>query len=186
MPDGKITTDDRTVIGDPYADFTWGLTNSFEYKGIDLSIGLQGVHGIQMYEGDTGYTEVKRQVLNYTENHWISPSNPGDGKTPYETNGGLQWVQTDYGIDDASYIALREVTLGYSLDKAWVKKIGLSQFRMYFTGQNLLYLTAKSFRGINPESRKSGGTYSNSLVTGYDRGGYPVPKTLVFGFDVKF
>lgn len=184
--DGKITTDDRTVIGDPYADFTWGITNSFDYKGIDLSLGFQGVQGIQMYEGDTGYTEVKRQVLNYTANHWISPSNPGDGKTPYETNGGLQWVQTDYGIDDASYIALREITLGYSLDKDWVKKVGLNQFRVYFTAQNLLYLSSKSFRGINPESRKSGGTYSNPLITGYDRGGYPVPKTLVFGFDVKF
>ncbi|MCG9790898.1 SusC/RagA family TonB-linked outer membrane protein [Flavobacterium algicola] len=184
--DGKITTDDRTVIGDPYADFTWGITNSFEYKGIDLSFGFQGVQGIQMYQGDTGYTEVKRQVLSYTANHWISPSNPGDGKTPYETNGGLQWVQTDYGIDDASYIALREVTLGYTLRDEWVKRIGLNQFRMYFTGQNLLYYTAKSFRGINPESRKSSGTYANSLITGYDRGGYPVPKTLVFGFDVKF
>lgn len=184
--DGFINADDRTVIGDPYADFTWGMTNTFEYKGIDLSFSFQGVHGIEMYQGDTGYNETRRQVLNYTKNRWISPSNPGDGKTPYETNGGIHWVLTDYGIDDASYIALRDVTLGYTLDEKWVKQIGLNQFRMYFTGQNLLYMTAKGFRGLNPESRRSGGTYSNTLITGYDRGGYPIPKTIVLGFDIKF
>ena len=124
-------------------------------------------------------------MLSYSKNHWISPANPGDGKTPYE-NFGVQWVWTDFGVDDASYVALRDITLGYTLDDKWVKKIGLNQFRMYFTGQNLLYLTAKSFRGLNPESRRSSGTYSNSLVTGYDRGGYPVPKTMVLGFDIKF
>ena len=183
--DGLINEDDRTVIGDPYADFTWGMTNTFEYKGFDLSFSLQGVHGIEMYQGDTGYNESKRQVLSYSKNHWISPANPGDGKTPYE-NFGVQWVWTDFGVDDASYVALRDITLGYTLDDKWVKKIGLNQFRMYFTGQNLLYLTAKSFRGLNPESRRSSGTYSNSLVTGYDRGGYPVPKTMVLGFDIKF
>ncbi len=183
--DGRIDEDDRTVIGDPYADFTWGLSNTFEYKGFDLSFSLQGVHGIEMYQGDTGYNESKRQVLNYSKNRWVSPANPGDGKTPYE-NYGVQWVWTDYGVDDASYIALRDITLGYNLDEKWVKKIGLNQLRMYFTGQNLLYLTSKSFRGLNPESRRSSGTYSNTLVTGYDRGGYPVPKTMVLGFDIKF
>lgn len=184
--DGFINADDRTVIGDPYADFTWGVTNTFEYKGFDLALSFQGVQGIEMYQGDTGYNESRRQILNYTKNRWVSPSNPGDGKTPYETNGGIHWVLTDYGIDDASYIALRDVTLGYTLADKWVKQIGLKQLRMYFTGQNLLYLTAKSFRGINPESRRSGGTYSNTLITGYDRGGYPVPRTMVLGFDIKF
>ncbi|AJR04352.1 SusC/RagA family TonB-linked outer membrane protein [Siansivirga zeaxanthinifaciens] len=186
VPDGKINTDDRTVIGDPYADFTWGMTNTFEYKGIDLSFSFQGVHGIEMYLGDTGYTETKSQVVNYTKNRWVSPSNPGDGQTPYETLGGVQWVQTDYGIDDASYIALRDITLGYNLDEKWSNRIGLNQLRVYVAGQNLLYLTAKDFRGLNPESRRSGGQYSSPLITGYDRGGYPVPKTIVLGFDVKF
>ncbi|MFD0990783.1 SusC/RagA family TonB-linked outer membrane protein [Mariniflexile jejuense] len=184
--DGFINADDRTVIGDPYADFTWGITNTFEYKGFDLSFSFQGVQGIEMYQGDTGYNEARRQVTNYTKNRWVSPSNPGDGKTPYETNGGIHWVLTDYGIDDASYVALRDLTFGYTLDDKWVKQIGLKQLRMYFTGQNLLYITAKDFRGLNPESRRSGGTYSNTLVTGYDRGGYPIPRTLVLGFDVKF
>jgi TonB-linked SusC/RagA family outer membrane protein len=184
--DGKINAEDRTIIGDPYADFTWGITNTLEYKSIDLSFSFQGVQGIEMYQGDTGYNETRRQVLNYTQNRWVSPSNPGDGLTPFETNGGIHWVLTDYGIDDASYVALREVTLGYNLNEKWAKQIGLNQLRMYFTGQNMLYLTAKSFRGINPESRRTGGTYASSLVTGYDRGGYPVPKTLVLGIDVKF
>ena len=186
VPDGIINTDDRTVIGDPYADFTWGMTNTFEYKGLDLTFGFQGVHGIEMYLGDTGYNEARREVLNYTANRWVSPSNPGDGQTPYGTLGGVHWVTTDYGVDDASYIALRELTLGYTLDKKWAEKIGLKQLRMYFTGQNLLYLTAKDFRGLNPESRRSSGVYSQSLLTGYDRGGYPVPRTLVLGFNVKF
>jgi TonB-linked SusC/RagA family outer membrane protein len=184
--DGSINTDDRTVIGDPYADFTWGITNTFEYKGFDLSFSFQGVEGIEMYLGDTGYTETKSQVLNYTRNRWISPANPGDGQTPYENLGGIQWVQTDYGVDDASYIALRDITLGYNLDDKWTKQIGLNQLRVYLAGQNMLYLTKKGYRGLNPESRRNSGVYSSSLITGYDRGGYPVPKTLVLGVDVKF
>tara|TARA_R110002096_G_scaffold346031_4_gene539501 strand:+ start:3442 stop:6756 length:3315 start_codon:yes stop_codon:yes gene_type:complete len=186
VPDGVIDADDRTVIGDPYADFTWGITNTFEYKDFDLSFSFQGVQGIDMYLGDTGYTETKSQVVNYTRNRWVSPSNPGDGQTPYENLGGIQWVQTDYGIDDASYIALRDITLGYNLGSEWTSRIGLNQLRIYVAGQNLLYLTSKDFRGLNPESRRSSGPYSNPLITGYDRGGYPVPKTLVLGVDVKF
>lgn len=184
--DGIIDTDDRTVIGDPYADFTWGMTNTFEYKGVDLTFAFQGVHGIDLYLGDTGYNEARREVSNYNANRWVSPSNPGDGQTPYETFGGVHWVTTDYGVDDASFIALREFTVGYNIPKDLVQKIGLKQLRLYFTGQNLLYLTAKDFRGLNPESRRSSGTYANPLITGYDRGGYPVPKTLVLGLNVKF
>ena len=163
-----------------------GTTNTFEYKDFDLSFSFQGVQGIDMYLGDTGYTETKSQVVNYTRNRWVSPSNPGDGQTPYENLGGIQWVQTDYGIDDASYIALRDITLGYNLGSEWTSRIGLNQLRIYVAGQNLLYLTSKDFRGLNPESRRSSGPYSNPLITGYDRGGYPVPKTLVLGVDVKF
>jgi TonB-linked SusC/RagA family outer membrane protein len=184
--DGVIDVDDRTIIGDPYADFTWGMTNTFEYKNFDMTFGFQGVHGIDMYLGDTGYNEARREVTNYNSNRWVSPSNPGDGQTPYETFGGVHWVTTDYGVDDASFVALREFTLGYNLEKDFIQKIGLKQLRLYFTGQNLLFLTKKDFRGLNAESRRSSGTYANPLIAGYDRGGYPVPKTIVLGINVKF
>ena len=80
--DNKIDNSDRTVIGNPYPDFTWGMTNTFSYKAFDLSFTLQGSQGGQLINGDPNYNETKRYNRNYNTNRWLSPMFPGDGKTP--------------------------------------------------------------------------------------------------------
>ncbi len=110
---------------------------------------------------------------------------PGDGKTPYSTLG-YNWMLTDYVVEDASYYALREVLLGYTLPEKIVKKAKLSSLRIYFSGQNLFFHKAASFRGLNPEARSISSQYSTPLVDGYQRGAFPVQKTFLFGVDVNF
>jgi len=93
---------------------------------------------------------------------------------------------TDYVVEDASYYALREVNVGYKFTDAKISKLKLNGLRVYFSAQNLFYHSAKGYRGLNPESRITSGPYSTSLITGYQRGSFPIPQTFVFGVDVNF
>ena len=183
--DGVLDTNDRTIIGDPYPDFTWGITNNFSFKNFDLSFSWQGVQGGELINGDPNYSETKSSNVNYNSNRWISPQNPGDGRTPYE-DLGFNWMLTDYVVEDASYFALREVNLGYNLPANMANKIGLSSLRLYTSAQNIYFHSASSYRGINPEGRSTNGSYSSALIAGYQRGSFPIPRTFVFGIDINF
>lgn len=184
--DGKLDINDRTIIGNPYPDFIWGITNSLKFRGFDLSFMFQGSQGGDLINGDPNYNEVKRTVANFnTTNKWLSPLNPGDGKTPYYT-AGFNWMLTDYVVEDASYVALREVIAGYTVPKKFVKKIHLNAVRVYATAQNLLYLAAKGYRGLNPEATFQSGAYVSPLVDGYQRGSFPINKSFRFGIDLSF
>jgi TonB-dependent starch-binding outer membrane protein SusC len=183
--DNKIDANDRTVIGNPYPDFTWGLTNNFKYKGFDFSFMLQGSQGGSLVNGDPNYNETKRYNLNYNQNRWLSPQFPGDGKTPYSTVG-FNWMLTDYVVEDASYASLREVLLGYTLPSNWTKKAKINGLRLYFSAQNLYFQSGSNYRGINPEARFSTGPYNTPLVDGYQRGSFPINKTFLFGIDFNF
>ncbi len=184
--DGVLDVNDRVVIGNPYPDFTWGITNTFKYKGFDLNIQLQGVQGGSLINGDPNYAEIKRTGLNYnTPNKWLSSLSPGDGKTPYYTTG-FNWMLTDYVVEDASYYAIRELGAGYTIPTSWTQKARLGNVRIYFTAQNLLFQTAANYRGLNPEARFQTGPYNTPLISGYQRGSYPVNKTFRLGIDLSF
>lgn len=81
------------------------------------------MQGGSVIGGDANYNETKRYNKNYNANRWISPMFPGDGKTPYSTLG-YNWMLTDYVVEDASYYALREVLVGYTLPDKLAKKQG--------------------------------------------------------------
>lgn len=183
--DNVIDDKDRTVLGSPYPDFTWGLNNTVNFKSFDLSMLLQGSQGGELVNGDANYNETKRVNRNYNKNRWLSPMFPGDGKTPYSTNG-FNWMLTDYVVEDASYYALREIIVGYTLPSKISKLARLSNARFYFTAQNLFFSKGDGYRGINPEARSSSGNYSTPLVDGYQRGSFPMPKTFLFGLDLNF
>ena len=183
--DKKLDADDRTVIGSPSPDFNWGITNNFTYKAFDLMFMFQGEQGSQLINGDPNYNETKRYNKAYNENRWLSPMFPGDGKTPYSTVG-FNWMLTDYVVEDASYYCLREVIIGYTLPTKIAKAMHLSSMRAYFSGQNLYFGTPGSYRGINTEARFTSGPYNTPLVDGYQRGGFPMPKTILFGIDINF
>ena len=185
--DNIIDLNDRTVLGNPYPDFTWGVTNNFNIKALDISFTFQGVQGGKMLNGDAFYNEARKYNRDYTVNRWISPNNPGDGKTPYFTNGYTNaWTQSDYIISDASYFALREVIVGYRLPISKTNKMKINGARLYMSIQNLYYHFASDYIGLNPEARTNTGAYASPLLDGYQRGAFPVNRSILFGVDFNF
>jgi len=185
--DNKLDADDRVVLGSPFPDFTWGISNNFTYKSFDLSFMFQGVQGLEVINGNITYNEQLRSNYAYLNNRYVSPMFPGDSKTVYSTTtAGTDIMLTDYSIEDGSYVALRDVSLGYALPSRLVKKLGVSEIRAYFSGQNMLYFMASNYRGINPEARKTSGNYTSPLLDGYQRGAFPLNKTFTIGIDITF
>ena len=183
--DGKIDNSDRTDLGNPYPKFNWGITNNFKFKGFDFSFLIQGVQGGKLINGDPNYNESRRTIRIYNQNRWISAAHPGDGMTPYSTNG-FNWMLTDYVIEDASYFALREVNLGYTLPSSTIKRLKINSMRFYLSAQNLYFHMANGYRGLNPEGRFNNGPYSSVLIDGYQRGSFPIPQTITAGIDINF
>ena len=183
--DGSLTPEDRVPLGNPYPDFTWGITNTFQIKNFDISFLIQGVQGIDVYNGDVYYNETVKWNKAYTKDRWVSAENPGNGKVPY-LKLGYDICLTDYPLQDASYACLRNFTLGYTLPSTAARKLKLSGVRFYVSGSNLLYIWGSSYKGINPESRLTSSQYSSSMISGYQRGGFPLTSTISAGFDINF
>ena len=185
--DGSLTPEDRVALGTPYPDFTWGITNTFQIKDFDISFLIQGVQGITVLNGDVYYNETKKWNKKYTKNRWVSAEHPGDGKTPYQNvKTGHDLMLTDYPLQNASYACLRNFTVGYTLPATAARKIKLSGVRFYVSGSNLLYIWGSGYKGINPELRMTSGNYSSAMISGYQRGGFPLTSTISAGFDINF
>lgn len=183
--DGTVNADDFVPTGSPYPDFTWGVSNRFSFKGADLSFLLQGSQGGQLWNGDGYYNETKRYNKNYALGRWVNADNIGDGETPYENNG-INHLLTDYLIQDASYFALKDLSVGYTFDDDVLKKIGMKSFRVYASFQNLWYHTNSDYKGINIEARNTSSQYESPLISGYQRGSYPTQRTYSFGLELTF
>lgn len=76
--------------------------------------------------------------------------------------------------------------IGYTLPSTAARKLKLSGVRFYVSGSNLLYIWGSSYKGINPESRLTSSQYSSSMISGYQRGGFPLTSTISAGFDINF
>lgn len=182
---GSLGDEDRVALGNPYPDFTWGMTNNFRIGNFDVSFLLQGVQGVTVFNGDVFYNESHKYNRAYMKNRWVSDTARGDGKTAYAKNG-YNIMLTDYGLQDASYVCLRDLTIGYTLPKKAARKIGLNSLRFYVTGTNLFYIWSDDYKGINPESRMTSGVYSSPMIDGYQRGGFPLTSSFTFGLDLNF
>ena len=183
--DNVLNDDDRVALGNPYPDFTYGMTNTFQWKGWDASFLIQGVQGVTVFNGDVYYNESHKYNAAYIKNRWVSEQHPGDGKTPY-MKYGYDILLTDYPLQDGSYVCLRNATIGYTFGKKQLGKSAIKGLRLYLAGNNLLYLWSKDYKGINPESRMTSSQYSSPMISGYQRGGFPLTSTVTFGVDVKF
>ena len=169
--DGLIDDDDKTILGSPYPDLIWSLSNQFRYRDFDLSFLFQGSHG----------AEVRNMGDQYLFNHFNSAQDFDTATTP-DQGFIREKIFTDDIIQNASYVALRNVTIGYNLPSDTVQKFGLSTLRIYATGQNLMYLTADGYTGFNPESINN----TSPTTYGYQRAGSPIFSTISIGLNVEF
>lgn len=208
-PDGVINEYDKTNIGSPMPDFTFGWTNTFRYKNFDLSVFINGSYGNKVFN----YLGMK---LTHMNSAWINQLNtitdraqlvPVDANKVY-ANGG-KWYDdvtnvtvansptsiprasiqdpndndrvSDRYVEDGSYIRLKNITFGYTFPKNMIKKVGLENLRVYANIQNLLTLT--KYDGYDPEI---GVSTASANVYGLDNGRYPSPTVYSFGLNVSF
>lgn len=178
--DGKIDENDRHIIGGPTPDYYWGFTNTFSYKGFDLSLFFQGQKGGYSYALlgraiDRTSMGTTNNVMGNWANRWRSDENPGDGKTPRldGTTGSLLDTRWLY---DASYIQLKNVTLGYNFPQELTEKLKISNLRLYVSLENV-WRNDNYYGGYNPESVQSDGT---------DYGAYPNAKVYMMGLNFNF
>lgn len=185
--DGVIDANDRTVIGNYQPDYTYGITNRLGYKGIELSFLIQGVEGSQVLNLTRRHLangEANTNSYSVLKNRWLSPDQPGDGKTPRADRlgdlHGFNNRPSTYQVEDASYIRLRNVTIAYTLPAKWVGKY-FSSFRVYTSGTNLF--TKTDYIGYNPEVNNQS---TSSGVQGEDYGAYPLSRNFTFGINASF
>lgn len=177
--DGRISASDRTYIGDPNPDFTYGMTNTFSYKGFDLSIFIQGSYGNDIYNLSRHNTEGMFDGKNQTTkvlDRWRIP-----GQITDVPKASFTLRNSSYFVEDGSYLRLKNITLSYNFSGKWMKKIGLARLQPYFTANNLLTWT--SYSGMDPEVNQYG---NNGAVQGVDYGTYPHCRSYVFGVNVEF
>ena len=175
--DGEITPADRTLIGDPTPDVTYGISLGVSYKGWELGIDMMGQGGNQIYRTWDNYNWAQ---FNYMEQRLDRWHGEGTSNTQPVLNTGhaINFENSEYYVEDGSFFRIRNLQLGYTFDKALISKIGLKALKAYFNIQNLK--TWKHNTGYTPEF---GGS---AIAFGVDNGSYPVPAIYTFGLNITF
>ena len=174
--DGVINDDDRTFIGNPIPRMSYGLNLNGDFHGFDLSALVQGVRGVDKYNDAKQITDYDSRPFNHTTAvlgawHGEGTSNTIP-RTTFNDNGSSK--KSSIFVEDASYVRLKNLELGYSLGSLRsASKLGVQNVRLYVSGQNLL--TSTKYTGLDPESTDI-----------LDRGTYPLSRAFLFGTNVKF
>ncbi|MGQ7946559.1 SusC/RagA family TonB-linked outer membrane protein [Flavobacterium sp. WC2509] len=181
--DGKITADDRQIVGNTWPKFFGGFNNTFQYKNFDLGVFFTYSYGNEIWNhnrmlGETGGTlDANRVLLASQLDRWTTPGQITD--TPRLTADNYSRQENSRFLEDGSFIRLRALTVGYTLPKEVSNKLRIQKFRLYFTGSNLLMFT--KYTGSDPESNLGTGN-----IQGYDYGTPPQPRTVQLGLNLTF
>jgi len=177
--DGIVSPSDYTYIGDPNPDFIYGFTNTLTWKGLSLSIFLQGTYGNDILNASRFETEGMYDLKNQSTrvlDRWRRP-----GMITTIPKAGFNIAPSSYFIEDGSYLRVKDLTLAYNITLPFLKKAGISRLQPYVTAQNLLTFT--HYLGMDPEVNQWG---NSNTVQGIDWGTYPQAKSFVFGLNVEF
>ena len=177
--DGIITSTDRTYIGDPNPNFTFGMSNNLRYKGFGLNILLQGSYGNDIFNASKMETEgmydTKNQSTNVL-NRWKIP-----GQITDVPKAGYDMKVSSFYVEDGSYLRVKDISLSYNISGKLLNNLGIFRLQPYFTATNLLTFT--NYSGMDPEVNQWGNSGS---VQGIDWGTYPHTKSFVFGVNIEF
>ncbi len=176
--DGVITSDDKTMIGNPNPKVTMGFTISLNYKGFDFSVLANGVFGndlVQSYRNQSSpYDNYTKEMLG----RWHGPGS--SNRLPRVTENNNNWSDfSDLYVHKGDFLRISNVTLGYNL-KRLIKSKVFSQLRVYCSALNLYTFT--KYNGMDPEI----GYGPDAFSSGVDLGYYPRPRTYLVGLNVKF
>ncbi|MDV7140083.1 TonB-dependent receptor [Maribacter sp. TH_r10] len=187
--DGTVDDEDRTKIGSPHPDFTYGINMNAAYKGFDISLFFNGSQGNEIYNFNKYYTDFPAFVNGNRSTRVL------DSWTPTNTNATLPALSTSitnnegdpnsYYVEDGSYLRLKNTQIGYTLPQKISDKIGMKSLRLYVQATNLFTITG--YEGFDPEivSNLDSGESAN-LSLGIDGRVYPASKVFTLGANIKF
>lgn len=171
---------DKTIIGNSTPRYQFGLTLGAEYKNFDLEVFFQGV-------GKRDANIRDNQFWSLNMNQWQTPTKaqldywtPENTDAYYPAPNWNKWVNRETStryLQDASYLRMKNITLGYTLPKAILNKVGISKLRFYASADNLWYISAK--KGVDPAMSMTGGLEVGQYV-------YPTMRTVSLGLNLEF
>ena len=186
--DNKITAADRTIIGDPHPDFTYGLNLNLGYKNFDLTMFAQGSQGNEIFNYVRYWTDFNtfqgNRSIELLNDSW---KKSGDiAKLPRLNSGDATSQQiSSYFIEDGSYMRIKNLQLTYSIPNHLTSRVGISNAQIYLQGQNLLTLT--KYTGLDPDiNLRTSGNDNQDIHMGIDEGAYPVAKSFLIGARLSF
>ncbi len=199
---GIIDENDKTVIGKAAPKLYGGFNNQLTWRGFDLSIfltfslGNDVLNATKLVSAKVGVQNYNALDISNSSNRWMTIDSKGnkvtdpaelaalnEGKTIaayYDMESGDNYVHS-WGVEDASYLKISNITFGYTLEKKpFMRQLGLSKLRAYFTGNNIHTFT--KYTGFDPEVS----TMRSPLTPGVDFGAYPLSRTFLFGLNLTF
>ncbi len=198
--DGVINESDRTFIGNPEPEFTYGIGNTFSYKGFDLTVYLNGSYGNDVINYQKRWLENPREnhnlltsALDYARVELIDPDGPVDIRNTHITGGDPMMPRlaasssnannrmSDRFVEDGSFLRIQNISLGYTLPQSLVSQVGLQNVKVYANLQNVYTFT--EYSGYDPEV----GSYNqDALMSGIDNARYPTPRIYTIGVNLSF
>ena len=178
--DGKVSDGDLTCIGDAIPDFTYGITLTAAYKGIDLTVFGTGSYGNQIFNciNRPDYAASNRLKEVFYDNRWTAENK--NGTVPRAgANDMDKYACSSAMVYDGSFFKIKQIQLGYTLPKKLINKVALSHARVYASLDD--FFTFSKYPGFDPEAA----TNATSGM-GIDKGGYPTSKKVVLGLNIEF
>lgn len=186
VPDGKITSDDRTVIGNTMPDFFGAFGTNLTWKNLDLSLAFQYSCGGDVYNANynqlASFTGTSFNQMAFFADRWTA-----DNLTSTQYSSMTSGQVCSAFVEDASFLRLRTARLGYTFPRKWFgPRSHIGMIKAYVAAENLFVLT--NYSGYDPEvySRQGSGSMSNILTSGFDYGCFPRPRTFTIGFNILF
>jgi len=193
--DGTIDANDRTFIGNPNPDFTYGLNIAFSYKNFDFSTFFFGSHGNDIFDNNLFFTDfpdffkgaMRREVAL---NSW-TPTNTNTSIPKLSTTGNFSTdgVTNSYFISKGSYLKNKQMQVGYTFPSSMLSRVGIDRLRIYVQATNMFTIT--KYKGLDPElqsasNNNGGGQGDYYLGYGIDQGNYPHTPAYLFGINLNF
>jgi TonB-dependent starch-binding outer membrane protein SusC len=200
--DGVIDEQDRDYIGNPLPDFSYGIGNSFSYKGFNLNVQLSGVFGNEIVNYQRRFLENPREntnllssALGYADLDLIDPNGPVDYRNIQVVGGDPHMPRiaassaastsnfrfSDRFLEDGSFLRIQNISFGYTVPRSFIERFGLANLKLYTNLQNVYTFT--KYSGYDPEV---GSINQDALLTGIDNGRYPSPRIYTLGLNVNF
>ncbi len=194
--DGSIDINDRTLIGNALPKVIFGWSNNFSYKGFNLSLLIQGVHGNDVFNTPRIRLEGPGQGTSTALLNKWTPTNQGSDIPAFNKASDYQSIvgfpnkynidalyvgSTSRWVENGSYIRLKNITLGYNIPAKVSSKLGIKNSRVFISGTNLL--TRSKYTGYDPEVSSFN---NNDASAGIDFGNYPTPKIFTVGLEISF